>query len=46
MSKMRFAINFILGKSSQFMEMGVFKEWIGADMRPEGKRPIKSTDVI
>lgn len=41
---MSYAINFILEKSSQFMEMGVLKN--GADMRPEGKRPVKSTDVI
>lgn len=43
---MSYAINFILRKRSQLIETGIFKEWIGADMRPEGKRPITSTNMI
>lgn len=40
--KMRYAINFILGKSSQFMGMGQKKE---KKKRPEGKRPTESTEM-
>lgn len=39
--------DFTLEKSSQLRGIGVFIERMtGADLRPEGKRPIESTEVV